>query len=702
MEMQIYLPLILVVFAAIITLGYVFVLFRRVSRIAVNDKRVGDISKHIHDGAMTFLIREYKLIIPFVIGIGIVLTVLGFIPALEGAEGIGWKSAICFVIGSLFSAAAGWIGMSIATKANARTALKARDDGMSGALNTAFSGGAVLGLSVVGFGLLGLAGITLVAYLITGDIQAPIQILTGYSLGCSMIALFARVGGGIYTKAADVGADLVGKLEAGIPEDDPRNPATIADNVGDNVGDVAGMGSDLTESYVGSILSALTMVLLSPDLLALNSTNPSLFFKYLLFPVLLCGIGAIASIISVIIVRAKKWADPHKALNIATYIATGIVIAASITLSLAYVGNWKLMICVIAGLLAGVGIGFIAELYTSDAFSSVKRIAKESTTGHGTNIISGIGVGMKSTWLTIACLGVVIAISYFFGGEYGIALAAVGMLSTVGVTVSVDGYGPIADNAGGIAEMAELPHEVRGITDKLDAVGNTTAAIGKGFCIGSATLTSLSFIISFVKAAGVTISLDDPKVLIGMLVGAMLPYLFSALTIGSVGRAANKMVDEVRSQYEAHPEILEGKMAPDYNKCIDISTKASLREMIVPGIIVLVSPIVAGFVLGASGLGGLLIGGLVSAIMLAVFMANAGGAWDNAKKYIESGKFGGKGSDAHKAAITGDTVGDPFKDTAGPAMDILIKLMSVISLVIVPILSTDGFKCLWDLIVGLF
>ncbi len=689
MEKSIYLPLILVVFAAVITLGYVFVLFRRVSKIAVNDKKVDDIHKHIHDGAMTFLVREYKLIIPFVLGIGVLLTALGFIPALKGAEGIGWKAAICFVIGAMFSAAAGWIGMAIATKANARTAIKARDEGMSGALRVAFSGGAVLGLSVVGFGLLGLTGITFAVYAMTESIQAPIQILTGYSLGCSLIALFARVGGGIYTKAADVGADLVGKLEAGIPEDDPRNPATIADNVGDNVGDIAGMGSDLTESYVGSILSALTMALYTLG----TSANIA---KYLLFPILLCGVGALAAVASVFIFRAKKWADPHKALNIATYIATGIVIAASVALSLFYVGEWKLMVCVISGLLAGIGIGFIAELYTSDEYKSVKQIAKESTTGHGTNIIAGVGVGMKSTWLTIACLAVVIAVSYFFGGAYGIALAAVGMLSTVGITVTVDGYGPIADNAGGIAEMSELPHGVREITDKLDAVGNTTAAIGKGFCIGSATLTSLAFIISFIEAAGVTISLADPKVLIGMLFGAMLPYLFSALTIGSVGRAANKMVDEVRAQYEAHPEILEGKMAPDYNRCIDISTKASLREMIVPGLIVLISPIVAGFVLGSEGLGGLLIGGLVSAIMLAVFMANAGGAWDNAKKYVEAGNFGGKGSDTHKATITGDTVGDPFKDTAGPAMDILIKLMSVISLVLVPVLAS--VPSLWELI----
>lgn len=694
MEKAVYFPLLLVAVAALITLCFVFILFHKVSRLKIDDERVKEIENYIHDGAMTFLLREYKVIIPYVFGVAVLLAVLGLIPVLQGAEGIGWQPAICFVVGSIFSALAGWMGMSIATKANARTAMKAKEEGMSSALKVAFSGGAVLGLSVAGFGLLGLVGIFLVVYFITGDIQAPVQILTGYSLGCSLIALFARVGGGIYTKAADVGADLVGKLEAGIPEDDPRNPATIADNVGDNVGDIAGMGSDLIESYVGAIISCITMALFT-----------GLSTKHVLLPILICGVGILASVISVMIVRARNWKDPHKALNISTYIATAIVVVAVALLTVFYLGEYKYMLCVIAGLVAGIGVGFVAELYTSDEFASVKTIAKESQTGHGTNIIAGLGVGMRSTWMTIVCLGLAIALSYFFGGAYGIALAAVGMLCTVGITVSVDGYGPISDNAGGIAEMSGMPGEVRSITDKLDAVGNTTAAIGKGFCIGSAALTSLAFIVSFVEAVKMRVSdfniyLSDPCVLVGLMVGAMLPYLFSAMTIGSVGKAANKMVEEVRSQFKNDPDILTGKSVPDYNRCIDISTRASLKEMVAPGLLAILAPIVAGVVLGAAGLGGMLMGGLVSAIMLAVFMANAGGAWDNAKKYVEAGNFGGKGSDTHKASITGDTVGDPLKDTSGPAMNILIKVMSVISLILVPVLVE--LTPVWDIVVAFF
>lgn len=682
-----------VLLATIVTLAYVFILFRRVNRIEIKNKKVEEISSYIHEGAIAFLKREYKIIIPFVLVFAILLTVLGFIPAFNGAEGVGWQSAICFVIGALFSGVTGWIGMYIATKANARTAMKAEEEGMSKALNVAFTGGAVLGLCVSGLGLLGLSGLFMGSYVLFG-LEEAAKIVTGYGLGCSMIALFSRVGGGIYTKAADVGADLVGKVESGIPEDDPRNPATIADNVGDNVGDIAGMGSDLTESYVGSIISALTI---AASLIINGNLNVSNF----LFPLLIAGIGTLASVLAVVFIRLRDWKNPHKTLNIATYVATGIVVVGTLFLSIFYMKSIKFFIAVLAGLISGILVGFIAELYTSADYKEVKRIAYESQTGHATNIIAGLGSGMKSTALTVIVLVCAIAIAYFACDSYGIALAAVGILATCGITIAVDGYGPISDNAGGIAQMSNLDPKVREITDKLDSVGNTTAAIGKGFSIGSATLTSLALIVGYFNSCGIELlDIANPVFIVGLLIGAMLPYLFASLVIGAVGRAANKMIEEVRSQFKENPGILEGTAKPDYAKCVDISTTASLKEMIIPGIIAVASPIAAGLIFGAAGLGGVLIGGLLSSIMLAVFMANSGGAWDNAKKYIEEGNFGGKGSGTHHAAVTGDTVGDPLKDTAGPAMNILIKLMSIISVILAPILA--NYQSLWDLIVKLF
>lgn len=682
-----------VLLATIVTLAYVFILFRRVNRIEIKNKKVEEISSYIHEGAIAFLKREYKIIIPFVLVFAILLTVLGFIPAFNGAEGVGWQSAICFVIGALFSGVTGWIGMYIATKANARTAMKAEEEGMSKALNVAFTGGAVLGLCVSGLGLLGLCGLFMGSYALF-SLEEAAKIVTGYGLGCSMIALFSRVGGGIYTKAADVGADLVGKVESGIPEDDPRNPATIADNVGDNVGDIAGMGSDLTESYVGSIISALTI---AASLIINGNLNVSNF----LFPLLIAGIGTLASVLAVVFIRLRDWKNPHKTLNIATYVATGIVVVGTLFLSIFYMKSIKFFIAVLAGLISGILVGFIAELYTSADYKEVKRIAYESQTGHATNIIAGLGSGMKSTALTVIVLVCAIAIAYFACDSYGIALAAVGILATCGITIAVDGYGPISDNAGGIAQMSNLDPKVREITDKLDSVGNTTAAIGKGFSIGSATLTSLALIVGYFNSCGIELlDIANPVFIVGLLIGAMLPYLFASLVIGAVGRAANKMIEEVRSQFKENPGILEGTAKPDYAKCVDISTTASLKEMIIPGIIAVASPIAAGLIFGAAGLGGVLIGGLLSSIMLAVFMANSGGAWDNAKKYIEEGNFGGKGSGTHHAAVTGDTVGDPLKDTAGPAMNILIKLMSIISVILAPILA--NYQSLWDLIVKLF
>ena len=645
------------VLAAVAAIAFALLQGMDIRRMPVTDPRIAEIGGFIRSGAMAYLRRQYMVLAVFVAALAVALAVI---------PGLGLPTALAFVMGALFSVIAGYCGMRAATAANTRTA-QAAGQGLEAAFRAAFSGGSVMGLMVVGLGALGVS----IVYLLN---PGNLNVLTGFSLGASSIALFCRVGGGIYTKAADVGADLVGKVEAGIPEDDPRNPAVIADNVGDNVGDVAGMGSDLFESYVGCIVSALLLAVVWGGTEAL---------PYVLG---LVAAGILASILGIFVVKVAKAKNAQLTLNTGTYLSSVLLVIAAFLLGGLLEKGTQAFAAVVSGIAAGLLIGKLTEVYTSGQYRPVKEIAGACSTGAATNILSGLSYGMLSTVWPVLVLATAILVAYAFCGTFGIALAAVGMLATVGMVISVDAYGPVADNAGGIAEMSGQPAAVREVTDHLDQVGNTTAAIGKGFSIGSAALTALALFASYAMAADLTaIDILDPRVMAGLLIGGMLSFLFSALTISSVSRAANRMIDEVRRQLREFPGIMAGTQKPDYARCVDISTRAAIREMLLPGLIAIASPVAVGLLLGKAALAGLLAGATVTGVLLAIMMANSGGAWDNAKKHIEEGHGGGKGSDGHKAAVIGDTVGDPLKDTAGPSINILIKLMSMVALVFAPL-----------------